>query len=128
MISPTNLMLDLVELLHTPLAGRVGIKDPTEEQRLDLYAQVYGLPGQRDRTETRPEFDVSIYGPLFSLVEYAALALESELVRYPHRVSSGGRSVVIDRVTVTASTTELPWPVDSRVTRFNGTYSLVYRG
>lgn len=127
-VSPTGVMMDLAEMLVPSLAGRAGTDDPLVTQRGDLYLQVSALDGTRERHEQFWEFDYSVYAPRFTQAEAIALSLDRLLVRYPHRVSSGGRSVVIDTVVVTSASTELPWPVDSEVTRFNGTCSLVYRG
>ena len=89
-----------------------------------VFGQLYMLDGWRDRHEQHPEFDLHFYSRRFLRAEEVALAVENGLVRYPVRVHVGEKVAVLDRADVTTATREVPWNVDTGVTRFIGSYQL----
>lgn len=128
-VSPTDLMLDLlIEISELPYA-QVGTDDPGPSQlAAGLYIQGYHLGGEVERHEQFPEYDVYVYGHGFKEVEGMALDIEDALLRYPHRVTVGGKLVVVDRADVTSAAKEQPWDTDPSVIRFHGSYALATRG
>lgn len=131
--SPTSTVMDLLEQVYpTDLAGRVKVELPdtgeVPAQGQGFYAQVFHFGGDSDQFEQRPTMDISVFGRGWKATERMAFRVEGTLLGYPHRVSSGERVVVIDRVSVPSSPTELPWDGEADVTRFNMTVQLVLRG
>lgn len=128
-VSPTTLMLDFLELTFAELAGQVGVELPESEQYAGgkYYAQVFQVDGPADIFGQEPILDIAVFHQNWRDAEKMAFHVEAALLGYPHRVSSGGKSVVIDRVFVPSAAHELPWePGDA--TRFNMTVQLVLRG
>lgn len=131
--SPTSTMLDFLEsTFPDDLGGRVGVELPEtgEVPAADagFYAQVFKVGGSSDRLEQYPVMDISLFGRRWKATEQMAFRVEGALLGYPHRVSSGERVVLIDRVEVSSSPSELPWNAEADVTRFNMTVQLVLRG
>lgn len=129
-VSPTTLLMDLLESTFAELPpGQVGVELPDSERYADnrFYAQVFQVDGGADRFGQDPILDISVFHRRWLSAEQMAFHIERALMGYPLRVSSGGRSVVIDRVEITSAAHELPWdPGDA--TRFNMTVQLVLRG
>lgn len=127
--SPTSLAMDFLESRFTELVGQVGVELPESEQYAGdrFYAQIFQVDGPSDRFGQEPILDIAVFHRRWKQAEQMAFHVEAAFLGYPHRVESGGRSVVIDRVYVTSAAHELPWePGDA--TRFNMTVQLVLRG
>jgi len=128
-VSPTDLMLDLLLQITELHYSQVGTDDPSRDQLASgLYVQAYQVAGEVERYEQAPEYDVLVYGSGFKAVEGMALDIEDALLRYPHRVTVGGKLVVVDRADVTSAAKEQPWDTDPSVIRFHGSYALATRG
>lgn len=128
-VSPTTLMMDFLESTFAELTGRVGTELPEAKDYAgeEFYAQVFQVDGLADIFGQEPILDIAVFHQRWLAAEQMAFHVERALLGYPHRVESGGRSVVIDRVYVTSAAHELPWePGDA--TRFNMTVQLVLRG
>lgn len=128
-VSPTSFARALVTRF-APSGTRLGLDEPDPETLViqggfaPVYGQLYMIDGWTDRFEQHPEFDIVFFSRRFLAAENAALAVERGLVRYPVRVQVGEKVAVLDRTEVTTATREVPWDVDTGVTRFIGTYQL----
>ncbi len=129
-VSPTTLMFDLLRAAFPDLVGKVGVELPNSGQPVtgEFYVQVFHFGGEADIFGQEPTIDVSTFHRSWKTTEQRAFAIEQAFLRYPMKVSSGGRAVLIDRIYITASASELPWEADPGVTRFNSTVQLVLRG
>lgn len=128
-VSPTSLVMDFIESTFPELEGNTGTELPTSADYADskFYAQVFQVDGPVDTFGQEPILDIAVFHQRWLTAEQMAFHIEHALLGYPHRVETGGRSVVIDRVYVTSAAHELPWdPGDA--TRFNMTVQLVLRG
>lgn len=128
-VSPTTLILDFLESRFAELVGQVGIELPESKDYAGgkFFAQVFQVDGMADIFGQEPVLDIAVFHQRWREAEKMAFHVEAALLGYPMRVSSGGNSVVIDRVYVTSAAHELPWePGDA--TRFNMTVQLVLRG
>lgn len=91
------------------------------------FATAYALPGEADRFGARWTVDLSVFDSTYRGARDKARAIENELLGYPFRVSSGGRSVLVDMVEAASPTVEVPWVADSPIRRFQGTYTISIR-
>ena len=127
-VSPTEFCRRLVMHIEPEVPLSLNEPDPADLLPVDgvypVVGQLYMIDGWRDRFEQEPEFDIAFFSRRFQEAERVAIAVEEGLVRYPVRVQVGGKAAVLDRTEVTSSTREVPWDVDSTVTRFIGTYQL----
>lgn len=130
LVSPTSfaraLLIDGAEL-----GLRIGLDDPDPTflaaragKPYPAYAQLYVIDGWRDRLEQQSEVEFAFYSRRFLETERVARAFEAYLMRYPVRVQVGDKLAVLDRVETVTATREVPWDVDTSVTRFIGSYQL----
>lgn len=136
-VDANDLVMDLVLGLkaETPaLAPLVALQ--TRNVRLDMvsdlasrlpFVMVNHWDGDVDLFSTRPIVDLAVFASAYVTARDIARLLERRLLGYPFRVSSGGRSVLVDRVEVATPTVEVPWQQDSPIRKFQGTYQLSIR-
>lgn len=91
------------------------------------FVRVNHWNGESDRFATRPVVDLDVFAATYADAGRIARAIEAKLLGYPFRVSSGGRSVLVDSVQVLTETTEVEWQQDSTIRRFQGTYQFSIR-
>lgn len=126
---PLDVVIDFVAGLGLEgvVEDRVGSELPTQLEASLPYVLVDIIDGGSDLFGIRPVFDLHVFAGRYPLARSIAARIESALLGYPFRVSSGGRSVLVDSVEVSISTREVEWQRDSVVRRFQGTYSLSIR-
>lgn len=99
-----------------------------DESRASLpYLRVNTVPGYADRLEAWPNIDISAFAATYREASDLAFDVEALLMGYPLSVSSGGRVVLVDKVEVISSPTELDVGESSSIRRFLGTYQLRIR-
>ena len=132
--SAVTFMMDWLESNFAALAPtsegvRVSTDLPSPGVPLLPYVQVFAVSGTRDRRNAYPVIDVSVFGSSYVGAETLAEQIDAALLGYPLTVSSGGRSVLVDRVDVVSNPVELPWDTEStaRRFRFQATYQLSLR-
>jgi hypothetical protein len=112
-------LLDKNVALDLPSTGLVG--------RLPFVWVQPGPGADTDRFESVADVDVHVFAATYPVARNLAFGLESRLLGYPFRVSTGGRSVLVDRVTVAVPAAEVEWQQDSAIRRFQGTYQISNR-
>ena len=112
-------LLDKNVGLDLPSAGLVG--------RLPFVWVQPGPGASTDRFESVTDVDIHVFAATYPVARNLAFGLESRLLGYPFRVSTGGRSVLVDRVTVAVPSAEVEWQQDSAIRRFQGTYQFSIR-
>jgi hypothetical protein len=91
------------------------------------FVLVHHWSGDTDLFTSNPILDLSVFGASYRKARDMARLIEDRLLGYPFRVSTGGRSVLVDKVEATSPTVEIPWQDDSTVRRFQGTYQISSR-
>ncbi len=91
------------------------------------FVRINHFGGDDERLNLRPTFDLEVFASTYAKASDLARLIETRLVGYPFRVSSGGRSVLVDRVEVLSPTVEVEWQQDSTIRRFQGTYQFSIR-
>jgi hypothetical protein len=91
------------------------------------FVLVGGFGGDTDRFGGVYDAEVSVFADTYAKARNLALGLEARLLGYPFRVSSGGRSVLVDSVAVPVPFTEVEWQKDSPIRRFQGTIQISIR-
>lgn len=126
---PLDVVIDIVLALGIEgvVESRVGSELPGQLEASLPYVMVDIIDGRSDLFEIEPVFDLHVFAGRYPLARSIAARIEAALLGYPFRVSSGGRSVLVDSVEVATSTREVEWQRDSVVRRFQGTYTLSIR-
>jgi hypothetical protein len=129
-VDPNALMRDLV--LGMGIVELTAANVATEAPATDLLTRlpfviVNHWGGDAGRFDSNPIIDVSYLSTRYATSRDGARLIEARLLGYPLRVSSGGRSVLVDRVEVVSPTVEIEWAKDSDIRRFQGTYQLSIR-
>lgn len=91
------------------------------------FVRINHFGGDDERLNLRPTFDLEVFATTYAKASEVARTIETRLVGYPFRVSSGGSSVLVDRVEVLTPTSEVEWQQDSTIRRFQGTYQFSIR-
>ena len=91
------------------------------------FVFISGFGGDTDRFDGTYDAEVSVFADTYGKASRLALGLEAALLGYPFRVSTGGRSVLVDRVAVPVPFAELEWQKDSPIRRFQGTVQISIR-
>lgn len=91
------------------------------------FVRINHFGGDDERLNLRPTFDLEVFATTYAKASQIARTIETRLVGYPFRVSSGGRSVLVDRVEVLTPASEVEWQQDSTIRRFQGTYQFSIR-
>lgn len=91
------------------------------------FVRINHFGGDDERLNLRPTFDLEVFASTYAKASELARTIEARLIGYPFRVSSGGRSVLVDRVEVLTPTVEVEWQQDSTIRRFQGTYQFSIR-
>ena len=95
--------------------------------RLPFILVAPGPGADTDRFGGVYDVDVHVFAAKYVKARGIALGLEARWLGYPFRVSTGGRSVLVDRVTVPLPSAEVEWQRDSSIRRFQGTYQISIR-
>lgn len=129
-VDPNDVVVDFV--LGLEIAGL-----PTANVSTDLPATglIGKLPfvlvnhwgGDTDRFGQAADVDFSVFADRYTKARDIARLIEARALGYPFRVSSGGRSVLVDKVEVPSPAVEIEWLKDSTIRRFQGTLSLSIR-
>lgn len=110
------------------LDRNIGTRLPAEGLAARMpFVRINHFGGDDERLNLRPTFDLEVFAPTYAKASEIARTIETRLVGYPFRVSSGGRSVLVDRVEVLTPTSEVEWQQDSTIRRFQGTYQFSIR-
>ena len=91
------------------------------------FVLISAFGGDTDRFDGVYDHEISVFADTYAKASALALGLEAGLLGYPFRVSTGGRSVLVDRVTVPVPFAELEWQKDSPIRRFQGTIQISIR-
>lgn len=92
----------------------------------DWFVRVGHLGGRGDRLTSRGTVDIDVFGRGRTATWDFAQRIHQTVIRYPHRIESSARIVVLDEVTVSTEPQAVPWP-DPRVRRFMMSYGLSAR-
>lgn len=129
--SPTELGLDLVQGLLDKAGESAEVVSAFYEGEYtqgSVVIAVAPIPGESDRLNLYPIYDIAVFSPsLRRSEEVACRIIDAGLMGYPVRVSSSGRPVIVDSVNVVASPAEIEWEGNSAIRRYVGTYQLVIR-
>ena len=123
-----GLIADFTELASRPDGqDRVGLRllDRTLDQG-EFYVRVGRVGGAGDLLTSRGAFDVDVYGTSYTATWDFAQRIHQWVIRYPRRIESNARFVVLDSVGVTMEPQEVPWS-DPRVRRFMMSYNISAR-
>ena len=126
----TVAMLDVVDLLmdDEPALQPANIDAPTPDVNVALPAcQAYTFDGDADQTSGSFVVDVHFFAETYAEASRLARTFDARFMRYPHRVSSNGSAVLLDRVGTVSMPTEVPWIDDNSIRRFQATYSVSFR-
>lgn len=116
--------------LHAEAAmgAQASLNAPTPGDDIVLPAgQAYVLGGDGDELQSDFTADVAFFDKDYNVASLLARRFHARFVGYSHRVSSNGRSVLFDRVSVVTLPAEVPWLEDDSVRRFVATYSFSAR-
>ena len=129
-VDANDVMIDFIvglEVVGLP-AANVSIELPSTGLVNKLpFVLVNHWGGDTDRFGQTPDIDVSVFASRYPAARDLARRIEAALLGYPFRVSSSGRSVLVDKVEASVPTVEVEWQKDSTIRRFQGTYSLSIR-
>jgi hypothetical protein len=107
--------------------AKVSLKAPTPGSSLLPAAQAFVWDGNADLTEGDFVVDVAFFAPSYAVASRLSRTFDSHFMGYPHRVSSGDSTVLLDRVTTNVIPNEVPFTEDDSVRRFQATYSVSFR-
>lgn len=127
---PNDVMLDFLieQFPEVFTAANTNIEPPATGLATNLpFGVSFHWGGDVDRFGGDVMVDLSIFAATYRKARDLARSVEDRLVGYPFRVSSGGRSVLVDKVEIASPTVEVPWQEDSDIRRFQGTYRLSIR-
>lgn len=126
----TVAMLDVIDLLMDDEPGlqpsNIDAPIPSESTLLPAV-QAYTFDGDADQTSGSFVTDVHFFARTYAEASRLARTFDSRFMRYPHRVSSNGSAVLLDRVGTVSIPTEVPWIDDNSIRRFQATYSVSFR-
>lgn len=103
------------------------ISAPTPGESPLPAVQAYTYDGDADQTSGIFVADVHFFAATYAEASRLARTFDSRMMRYPHRVSSNGDSVLLDSVGTVSIPTEVPWVDDNSIRRFQATYSVSFR-
>jgi len=107
--------------------AKVSVKAPTPGSSPLPWAQAYVFDGSASETEGDFVVDVAFYAASYAEASRLSRRFDQRFMGYPHRVSSDGRAVLLDRVTTNVIPNEVPFTDDDSVRRFQATYSVSFR-
>jgi len=122
-------MRDLIDVLMAdegPLTA-ASVKAPTPGSTPLPACQAYVWDGSADLTSGDFIVDVAFFATTYAEASRLSRKFDARFVRYPHRVSSGDSTVLLDRVTTNVIPNEVPFTEDDSVRRFQATYSVSFR-
>jgi hypothetical protein len=103
------------------------VKAPTPGDSPLPAAQAYVWDGSAGQTEGDFVVDVAFFATTYGEASRLSRTFDARLMGYPHRVSSGDSTVLLDRVTTNVIPNEVPFTDDDSVRRFQATYSVSFR-
>lgn len=107
--------------------AKVSVKAPTPGSSALPAAQAYVWDGNADLTEGDFLVDVAFFAATYAVASRLSRDFDRYFMGYPHRVSSGDSTVLLDRVTTNVIPNEVPFTEDDSVRRFQATYSVSFR-
>ena len=110
-----------------PTLAPANVKAPTPGVSPLPAAQAYVFDGNADLTEGDFLVDVAFFAKTYGEASRLAFKFDARFMGYPHRVSSAGSAVLLDRVTTNVIPNEVPFTADDTVRRFQATYSVSFR-
>ena len=125
----SRVMRTLVDELMGGAEGvtAASVKTPTPGVTPLPAAQAYVWDGSASDTEGDFVVDVAFFAPTYAVASRLSRTFDQRFMGYPHRVSSDGRTVLLDRVTTNVIPNEVPFTDDDSVRRFQATYSVSFR-
>ena len=129
-VDPNDVLVDFVIGLEVP--GLAPANVSTDLPSTGLlghlpFVLVSHWGGDTDRFGQVADVDYSVFADRYPKARDLARLIEARALGYPFRVSSGGRSVLVDKVEVPSPAVEIEWQKDSTIRRFQGTLSLSIR-
>lgn len=109
------------------LGAPASVDAPTTGEDPLPWAQAYVYGGGGGPLEADFTADVAFFAPTYGAASLLARRFEARIMGYPVRVSSSGRSVLFDSVSEVSVPAEVPWDAESKVRRFQATYSFSIR-
>jgi hypothetical protein len=124
-----EVMRMLVDALMADMdgVGEANVAAPTPGESPLPAAQAYVFDGAADQTEGTFVVDVAFYASSYSVASRLSRTFDARFMGYPHRVSSGDSTVLLDRVETNVIPNEVPFTEDDSVRRFQATYSVSFR-
>lgn len=107
--------------------AKVSVKAPTPGSSPLPAGQAYVWDGNADLTEGDFLVDVAFFAKTYAEASRLSRNFDSRFMGYPHRVSSGDSTVLLDRVSTNVIPNEVPFTEDDSVRRFQATYSVSFR-
>lgn len=135
-MSEIAVLPDHVKALHAlidtlmgdePTLANASLKAPTPGSSPLPAVQAYIFDGSADETEGDFVVDVAFYASTYGVASRMSRTFDQRFMGYPHRVSSGDSTVLLDRVTTNVIPNEVPFTEDDSVRRFQATYSVSFR-
>ena len=125
-------MRQLVDTLMADAAAADGLqpasyKTPTPGDDVLPAAQAYVWDGDAGLTDGTFTVDVAFFASSYSVASRLSRTFDARFMGYPHRVSSAGSAVLLDRVETNVIPNEVPFTDDDSVRRFQATYSVSFR-
>lgn len=128
---------DVEEYLRNALLDRFAAEPPEGNIIADVVGNLASempdntvflerIGGARTRLNDYPLVDIEVFRSGRSRAKALIESIDAFLLGYPHRVSVGTGTVIIDFVLCTRTPVRLPWD-DSNISRFGATYSLSVR-
>jgi hypothetical protein len=107
--------------------AKVSVKAPTPGASALPACQAYVWEGTADETEGDFLVDIAFYAATYGDASRLSRGFDAYFMGYPHRVSSAGSAVLLDRDTTNVIPNEVPFTEDDSVRRFQATYSVSFR-
>lgn len=107
--------------------GDAAVWAPTPGSTPLPAAQAYVVDGDADQTVGQFVVDVQFFAATYHEASRLSRIFDQRFMQYPHRVSSGDSTVLLDRVGAVSTPTEVQWIEDNSIRRFVATYSVSFR-
>ena len=91
------------------------------------WAQAFLWDGTASDWDGEFLIDIAFYAKTYAEASRLSRTFDARFMGYPHRVSSDGSAVLLDRVTTNVIPNEVPFTDDDSVRCFRATYSVSFR-
>jgi hypothetical protein len=120
-------LVDTLMADKKPALTAASVKAPTPGVSPLPACQAYVFDGSASDTEGDFIVDIAFFAKTYAEASSLSRTCDQRFMGYPHRVSSDGRTVLLDRVTTNVIPNEVPFTDDDSVRRFQATYSVSFR-